>query len=103
MSRVSEWLVRVADLAEAEADALRLAVRREVKLAAAQLRRWSVGFALLTMGAVMLVGSALLLLGSVYTALEQLIGGAAAAAVAAAVALVLAGGCLWGFLLLTRP
>lgn len=103
MSRVSEWLVRVADLAEAEADAFRLAVRREAKLAASALRRWSIGAALLTMGAVMLVGSALLLLGSIYTALEQSIGGAAAAAVSSGVALLLSGACLWGFLLLTRP
>lgn len=103
MTRVSEWLVRVADLAEAQADAFRLAVRREAKLAAGAIRRWSVGVVLLSMGAVMLVGSALLLLGSIYTALEQLIGGAAAAAVSSAVAFLLAGACLWGFLLLTRP
>jgi len=103
MSRVSEWLVRVADLAEAEADAFRLAVRREAKLAVSALRRWTVGAALLSMGAVMLVSSALLLLGSVYTALEQLIGGAAAAAVSSAIGFLLAGGSLWGFLLLTRP
>lgn len=102
MARVSEWLVRLADLAEAEADAFRLAVRREAAFASQSFRRWLIGLALLLPGAVLLICAALLLVGSIYAAFDSLIGDAGAASLAAVAALILAGACLWGFTLATR-
>jgi hypothetical protein len=94
---MTELIVRVADLAEAEGRSLRGAVRAEARELRQQASRFSVGLVMLAgAGALALIGAALCV-ATVYTALEPVAGGPAALLGAGLFALLGAGVLIWVF------
>lgn len=101
MARISQYIVGVTDLLEAEGRSLRDTVRdegRDLKKVAVKL---SMGLAVLLAAAPLAVIGVGLLLAALYWALREQVGQPAAAAITGAVTLAVCGGLLWLYKKLT--
>jgi hypothetical protein len=101
VARISQYIVGVTDLLEAEGRSLRDAVKaegRDLKQTAAKL---GLGFAVLLAMAPLAVAGLGLLLASLFWALRGPMGQSASAAITGVVTLGVCGGLLWLFKTLT--
>lgn len=74
MKAMTELIVRVSDLVEAEGRSLRSALRSEAREFRQQAGRFSIGLVLLIAAAVLALMGAALFVATVYTGLEPLVG-----------------------------
>ncbi len=102
MKRISEMIVRVTDLMEAEGRSLREVARVEGRVLRQVTARLTLGLAVLLATAPLVVAGVGLLLAALFMALRDPLGQPAAAAITGVVTLGVSGGLLWLFKTLTR-
>lgn len=100
---ISEFVVRVVELVEAEGRALRSAVAGEATRAHGAAIRLLTGLALLLVGVPLIIGGLSLLAVGLMWWLETLVGWPLAAALTGVVFLAMGGAFLWGFRAVVSP
>jgi hypothetical protein len=100
---VSEFIVRVVELIEAEGRTLRSAVAGEAGRAHSALVNFATGLAFLLVAVPMLVGGAGLLAVGLMWWLETQVSRPVAAAMTGLACLAVGTGCLWGFRVIVSP
>ncbi len=103
MRAITELVVRVADLVEAEGRAARGALRAEAREFREQAGRFTIGLVFLSAAAGLVLIGACLCVGTVYAALEPAVGAAWALLGAGIAALLGAGGLIWLFKRTSTP
>jgi hypothetical protein len=101
VGRISQYIVGVTDLLEAEGRSLRGVLRAEAREFKQTAAKMSLGFAVLLAAAPLAVAGLGLLLAALFWALSGPMGQPAAAAITGLVTLAVCGGLLWLFKTLT--
>lgn len=101
MKAIAEFVVRVADLLEAEGRSARVAIREEARRARDAARGLMLGAVCIVAAGVFLVAGLSLLLNALYLVVVPGLGAAGALALTGAVALVVTGALVWICMTLT--
>ncbi len=101
MKAISQLLVHVFDLIEAEGNSLRTVIRQEARCARSAAASLVMGFALLLISIPLMIGGFLLLAAALMWWLETQIGRPLAALLAGLLMLAIGAGCIYCFKFLT--